>query len=66
MKSKQSAIPMKDRKLPCHRRFRNAAQHTFNPLHVYCRLADAGAGKKAARRVCTSYERIIYKPVLGG
>lgn len=33
-------------------------QHYFNPLHVYCRLRDAGVPNRAAIRVSAVYERV--------
>jgi hypothetical protein len=63
--SKQSAISVKDAKPKCHRRFRAAAQHAVHPWHLYCRLSDIGANKSRARGLCTSYERFVYKPILG-
>lgn len=42
-----------------------AAQHIFNPLHVYCRLVDCKVQRKTARRIIAFYERVIYKPIAG-
>ena len=42
-------------------RLRRILQHLLNPLHVYCRLRDFGVGSLKARRVCLSYERIVYR-----
>ncbi|MFZ5426129.1 MAG: hypothetical protein ACOZEN_04085 [Thermodesulfobacteriota bacterium] len=33
-------------------------RHRFNPLHMYCRLREAGVAGYKARRICTLYERI--------
>lgn len=40
---------------------RNIAQHTFNPLHVFCRLRQVGMNIRAARVVCRVYETCLYK-----
>lgn len=42
------------------KRFRMFLQHSFNPLHVYCRLAGWGMAKSSARRLCSVYERFVY------
>ena len=39
---------------------RNFLQHTFNPVHMYCRLMDIGLDKVRARKMCRVYERFIY------
>ncbi|MDD5032814.1 MAG: hypothetical protein PHC85_01720 [Candidatus Pacebacteria bacterium] len=31
-----------------------------NPLHVYCRLRDAGINKKWARKISVLYEKTIF------
>lgn len=36
-------------------------QHTFNPLHVYCRLRAAGIGQTLGLRMCSFYERFVYR-----
>jgi len=33
-------------------------RHRLNPLHVYCRLREAGLARCKARRFCVLYERI--------
>jgi len=43
---------------------RSKLQHRLNPLHVYCRLREAGMKDKKAKRVSSLYERLIYRPVL--
>ncbi|AAS94937.1 MAG TPA: hypothetical protein DEF41_13805 [Desulfovibrio sp.] len=54
-------------RLPCGRQestmrhVRHFLQHRFNPLHVYCRLREAGLSKRAAGRVSTLYERYVYR-----
>lgn len=45
-------------------RLRNYLQHRLNPAHVYCRLLDFGLASDSARRVCSVYERFIYKGLL--
>ena len=35
-------------------------QHRFNPLHVYCRLAERGLDKKSSLSICRYYEILIY------
>ena len=42
-------------------RFRNAFQHVFNPLHVYCRLKDMGLSAPVAQRMCRAYERYVFR-----
>lgn len=39
-------------------------QHHFNPLHVYCRMRDAGFRPRLTVRVCTVYERWLYRFLL--
>ncbi|MBF0481448.1 MAG: hypothetical protein HQK81_14040 [Desulfovibrionaceae bacterium] len=39
---------------------RNFLQHTFNPVHMYCRLMDFGLDKTRARKMCSVYERYFY------
>jgi len=34
--------------------------HRFNPLHVYCRLIDAGFSKTASRKIARVYEIWVY------
>ncbi len=36
-------------------------QHLFNPLHLYCRLREAGLPLSAARGLCRAYERCLYR-----
>jgi len=43
---------------------RRQLQHFFNPLHVYCRLQQAGLAEPLARRLCKAYERAVYRRVL--
>lgn len=45
-------------------RLRNYLQHHLNPVHMYCRLLDFGLASRNARRVCSVYERFIYKGLL--
>lgn len=40
---------------------RNMTQHWFNPLHVFCRLRQAGMSRRAARMVCRIYETCVYR-----
>lgn len=35
--------------------------HTFNPLHIYCRLIDAGLNRNTSQRICRYYEIFIFK-----
>ncbi len=37
-------------------RFYNEVHHKANPLHVYCRLVEAGVAKKRARNFARRYE----------
>lgn len=43
---------------------RNYLQHRLNPVHMYCRLMDIGLARKSARRLCSVYERFIYRGFL--
>lgn len=43
---------------------RNFLQHRLNPLHVYCRLRDAGLSRHVAARFCGAYERYLYRHCL--
>lgn len=44
---------------------RRFMQHTFNPLHMYCRLRSVGLTNDFAHKVCLAYERYVYKTILG-
>ena len=46
------------------KRLRNYLQHRLNPVHMYCRLMEFGMARDNARRVCSVYERFIYKGIL--
>ncbi|MHC1702137.1 MAG: hypothetical protein AB9900_14400 [Humidesulfovibrio sp.] len=39
-------------------------QHLLNPLHLYCRLQQAGLAESLARRLCKAYERSVYRRIL--
>jgi len=39
-------------------------QHHLNPLHVYCRLRNAGLHCTAAQRMCIVYEKFLYNLLL--
>lgn len=39
-------------------------QHLLNPLHLYCRLQQAGLAGSLARRFCEAYERAVYRRFL--
>ena len=43
------------------RTLRNTLEHLFNPLHVYCRLLKLGVTQTTALRLCSIYERYIYR-----
>ena len=43
---------------------RSQLQHLLNPLHVYCRLQQAGVAAALARRLCDAYERAVYRRFL--
>lgn len=43
------------------RKLRDVLHHMFNPAHVYCRLNDVGMSKTAARRLCSIYERFVWR-----
>lgn len=38
-----------------------AIKHYLNPLHVYCRLRDAGLSKGAASNLCRIYEEKVFR-----
>jgi hypothetical protein len=38
-------------------------QHVFNPLHVFCRLCDAGVKTDNARRMSQAYERMVFRRI---
>jgi hypothetical protein len=35
-------------------------QHRLNPLHLYCRLLDAGLSRDLSASLCRSYEIILF------
>ena len=37
-----------------------AFQHALNPLHIYCRIMDAGLSKGLAMTVSRSYELCVF------
>lgn len=39
-------------------------QHLLNPLHLYCRLVEAGVARRLARRMSRAYERALYRRLL--
>jgi len=43
---------------------RRHLQHFLNPLHLYCRLQEAGLAESLARRVSWAYERTVYRRIL--
>jgi len=43
---------------------RRRLQHMFNPLHLYCRLKEAGLAEPLARRLSRVYERAVYRHLL--
>lgn len=43
---------------------RHRLQHLLNPLHLYCRLLEAGLAEPLARRMSRAYERALYRPLL--
>lgn len=45
------------------RRLKMTLQHSFNPLHVFCRLKDLGFAPATARKMCVAYERWLYHPL---
>ncbi|WP_203529477.1 hypothetical protein [Pseudodesulfovibrio sp. JC047] len=42
-------------------RLKNFCQHIFNPLHLFCRLRQAGLSVFTARHLCRVYERGLYR-----
>jgi len=43
---------------------RHRLQHLLNPLHLYCRLLEAGLAEPLARRMSRAYERALYRLLL--
>jgi len=39
-------------------------EHTFNPLHLFCRLAELGIDKEVAKSFIRTYEKKVYIPVI--
>lgn len=37
-------------------------EHTFNPLHIYCRMIDCGLSPLRARKIARAYELCFFKP----
>ena len=46
------------------KKMRRHLQHLLNPLHIYCRLQQAGLTEPLARRLCEAYERAVYRHLL--
>ncbi|SNR75654.1 hypothetical protein SAMN04488503_1063 [Humidesulfovibrio mexicanus] len=46
------------------RTMRLRLQHLLNPLHLYCRLVEAGVARSLARRMSRAYERALYRRLL--
>lgn len=40
-------------------------QHMLNPLHVFCRLREAGLSSGLARHISRAYEVCVYRLFLG-
>jgi hypothetical protein len=38
--------------------------HTFNALHVYCRLRDLGVADRIARKIASLYEDLFASHLL--
>lgn len=43
---------------------RRHLQHLLNPLHLYCRLKEAGLAEPLARRLSQAWERTLYRRLL--
>lgn len=43
---------------------RERLHHLLNPLHLYCRLREAGLCDAVARRMSRAYERALYRRLL--
>ena len=39
-------------------------EYYTNPLHIYCRMIDAGLPKEFSSNLCRVYERGVFKPYL--
>jgi hypothetical protein len=40
---------------------RSLFQHYCNPLHIYCRLREMGITSPVALRMCSVYERFVFR-----
>lgn len=38
-----------------------AIQHYLNPLHIYCRMRDAGIPREKAVYICCIYENLFFR-----
>jgi hypothetical protein len=47
------------------RHLRSLFQHYCNPLHVYCRLREMGVTPHMALRMCSVYERFLFRKSRG-
>ncbi|SKA88317.1 hypothetical protein SAMN02745704_02105 [Paucidesulfovibrio gracilis DSM 16080] len=43
---------------------RDRLQHALNPLHLFCRLRRFGIRCGPARRLCSAWERHVYRFLL--
>ena len=44
-------------------KFKLAAQHTLNPLHVYSRLVETGMDKRVGLLLSRLYEKTVFRLV---
>ena len=44
-------------------KFKLSAQHTLNPLHVYCRLVEAGVDRRVGLLLSRLYEKTVFKVI---
>jgi hypothetical protein len=44
-------------------KFKLSVQHTLNPLHVYCRLVDAGMDRHFGLVLSRLYEKTVFKVI---
>jgi hypothetical protein len=42
-------------------KLRLAVHHTLNPLHVYCRLTEAGIDKRIGLLLSRLYEKTVFR-----
>jgi|WetSurSiteA1Bulk_404760.scaffolds.fasta_scaffold88305_1 hypothetical protein len=44
-------------------KFKLLVHHSLNPLHIYCRLVEAGIDKRAGLLLSRLYEKTVFRLV---